>query len=222
MNRLLLPPSLALLLAVAAPFGIADDTKPGDSSAENPLTKSVSEITVKRPDAEGWSFVEKGGPLGDNVLLVKALDEASAQKTEKSETSFRGGYLTEFLAFLGKYEAIVLVTSLDRKSHHAVGSTIVDPGSKTQLMEAQLELLKKEAKAIKKANKNSAAPIGGMNGAQLTFVASMSDDREYEIVSYYVPAKQNTYVITFAYAPTVSKETKKQLDEVKKGIRFSR
>jgi hypothetical protein len=199
---------------------------PAPSKAPEPgsteTSKTVAELTVARPAAGNWQFVQRSEAFGEGLLLAKPFPDDAAAPASPSSEGYEGEG-SEIFALLSKYEAVVVVSTLDRKVHTGLGGVMVDPGSKPQLLEAQLNILKKASKSpLKKLSQNANGSLGGLNAAILSAIATSSDGREVEIASYSVPVKKYTYVVTFGLAANAATEVRMQVDDIKKKMRFVR
>ncbi len=219
-------PRATMLNAIAGEEGTgpAEDTGNSTSPIGNESLElriqSLAEIHVTRPKDKTWTFEgipEPGSPFG-RILLVKPKDNRGAP-------GLSGGMRTgvEILAYLEHYEAIVLVGTLDRKVHTGFGTgAVVDPGSKSQIMSAQLALFEQGLSKVAGAQKASNSRLGGQNAGRLKLIGVTSSKEKYDINAYCVPLRNYTYLVTFAHPKTAGKEIKSAIAEIRKAIRFER
>lgn len=229
-------PSL-VLAAVAALFPLAQSTPPGEGppapapkipgvapeaeavkEGEKP-SETVGEITVNRPPLPLWRFESKSAGFGERILLAKPFPEGAA---ESPSSAFEDTWGIEALSLLGRYEAAVLVTTLDRGAHTNIGSQMVDPGSKAQLVDAHLALIQKHVKKTGKPKKNSNASLGGVAAAQLRVTVTADGGRSFDVTGYFVPMKAYTYTVWFLLPADAPKPLEKEVDEIRKAVKFGK
>ncbi|MBI1851977.1 MAG: hypothetical protein HYR85_16690 [Planctomycetes bacterium] len=193
--------------------------KPEDPSANDP-SRTISELTVSRPSKGGWKFQNRSEAAGEGLVLAKPLPDGEAPSD--STTSTASGGASEIFGMLGLYDAVVAVSTLDRRVHTGFGGTMVDPGSKPQLIEAEKHMLQKAAKSLRKVTDDSNGSLGGMNAAVVSAYATMESGKEYSITIYSVPVKKYTYIVAFAHAASPATEIVMQEEEIRKKLRFAR
>jgi hypothetical protein len=213
-------PRESILDTLAKP-GAGPSTEAPRQDAQSTLearVQTLSEITLTLPDAEGWKFVGNAeeGAFG-RIVLVKGEELGSGQSTGMFPTG------VEILPLVGRYEAAVIVTTLDRQVHTGFGSgDIVDPGSKSQILNAQIDLFQRHFAQIRGAQKAQNARLGGQNAGKLRFVGVLPSKESYEITCFCVPMKAYTYMVGVVQPRKAPKELGQEVEQILDRIRFQR
>lgn len=184
-----------------------------------PPNKTLSEITVPRPEEGDWKFADGGG-FGDSLALVLPASGDAEPKPSAFGTSTFGTGSGAF-GFLGSNDAVVHVSTLDRRSHTSVGRTMVDPGSAGSILDALEAIYEEKADKLSRVRQSKNSKLGGQRAGKITATLHRGDSL-VEVTAYAIPVRVHTYIVTVAHGPDLSEPATKQIAEVLKGIRFQR
>lgn len=183
-----------------------------------PPSKTLSEITVSRPEAGEWKFVDGGG-FNDSLALVLPTTGDKDRPTLGGSTTFGAG--SGAFGYLADNDAVVHVSTLDRRSHTSVGRTMVDPGSAGSILDALEAIYEDTADKVSRVRQSKNSRLGGQRAGKITATLHKGDAL-VEVTAFAIPVRVHTYIVTVAHGSELPEESAKQIAEILKDIRFGR
>ena len=177
-----------------------------------PAQMTLDEITIKRPESGGRLFTRGR----DSLRLAKPL-----AKGGDPGVKLRGRHGAEAVSEFGKHEAFVHVATPSRQAHTNVGNSMVDPGSKSQLLAALQSAFETELH-LTKVRKLPSSRLGRQTAGELRFKAAAVGLPEYGTSVFVIPMRKSTYIVTLARTLDSPAATKKELAAVRKLVVFKR